>query len=49
MSGAGVNLAAGRQLAIAGLDNRLIDGGKIVSPTQQPHFTPKKQYFLSRG
>jgi hypothetical protein len=27
--GAGVNQAAGRQLAIAGLDNRLTDGGKV--------------------
>jgi hypothetical protein len=26
-------------------DNRLIDGGKVVSPTNQPHFTPQKHYF----
>jgi hypothetical protein len=25
------------------LDNRLIDGGKVVSPTHQPHFTPQKR------
>jgi hypothetical protein len=24
------------------LDNRVIDGGKVVSPTHQPHFTPHK-------
>jgi hypothetical protein len=24
------------------LDNRLIDGGRVVSPTNQPHFTPQK-------
>jgi hypothetical protein len=28
------------------LDNRLIDGGKVVSPTRQPHFTPQKHYFF---
>jgi hypothetical protein len=28
------------------LDNRLIDGGKVVSPTHQPHFTPQKHFFL---
>jgi hypothetical protein len=33
MAGAGVNQAAGRQLAIAGLDSRFADGGKIASPT----------------
>jgi hypothetical protein len=27
------------------LDNRLLDGGNIVSPTHQPHFTPQKHYF----
>jgi hypothetical protein len=27
------------------LDNRLTDGGKVVSPTHLPRFTPKK-YFL---
>jgi hypothetical protein len=26
----------------AGLDCRLIDGGKVVSPTHRPHFTPQK-------
>jgi hypothetical protein len=27
------------------IDNRLTDGGKVVSPTHQPHFTPQKYYF----
>jgi hypothetical protein len=27
------------------LDNRLTDGGKLVSPTYPPHFTPQKHYF----
>jgi hypothetical protein len=32
------------------LDNRLIDGGKVVSPTHQPHFTPQKHdYFNVSG
>jgi hypothetical protein len=26
------------------LDNGLIDGGKVVSPTHRPHFTAKKHY-----
>jgi hypothetical protein len=37
---------AGAALDRAGLDNRLIDGGKVVSPTNQPHFTPQKLYFF---
>jgi hypothetical protein len=28
------------------LDNRLIDGRKVVSPTHRPHFTPQKHYFF---
>jgi hypothetical protein len=28
------------------LDNRLIDGGKVVSPTHRTHFTRQKHYFL---
>jgi hypothetical protein len=28
------------------LDNRLIDGGKVVSPTHPPHFTPQKHYYF---
>jgi hypothetical protein len=28
------------------LNNQLIDGGKVVSPTHQPHFTPQKHYFF---
>jgi hypothetical protein len=31
------------------LDNRLIDGGKVVSPTHRPHFTPQKHYFFVSG
>jgi hypothetical protein len=27
------------------LGNRLIDGGKIVSPTHRPRYTPQKHYF----
>jgi hypothetical protein len=29
------------------LDIRLTDGGKVVSPTHQPHFTPQKPYFFN--
>jgi hypothetical protein len=29
------------------LDNRLIDGGKVVSPTHQPYFTPQKHYYFN--
>jgi hypothetical protein len=29
------------------LDNRLIDGGKVVSPTHQLHFTPQKHYYFN--
>jgi hypothetical protein len=28
------------------LDKRLIDGGRVVSPTRRPHFTPRFLYFL---
>jgi hypothetical protein len=34
LAGAGVNQGAGRQLFIADLDNRLKDGGKVVSLTR---------------
>jgi hypothetical protein len=27
------------------LDNRLVDGGKVVSPTHRPHFTSHKHYL----
>jgi hypothetical protein len=27
------------------LDKRLIDGGKVVSPTRRLHFTPRFLYF----
>jgi hypothetical protein len=40
LAGAGVNQAAGRQLAIAGLNNRLTDGGKFVSLTSWQRFPP---------
>jgi hypothetical protein len=29
------------------LDNRLTYGGKAVSPTHWPHFTPQKHYYFS--
>jgi hypothetical protein len=38
---------AGAALDRAGLDSQLKDGGKVVSPTHQPHFTPQKHYFVS--
>jgi hypothetical protein len=28
------------------LDSWLIDGGKVVSPTHQPHFAPQKHFFF---
>jgi hypothetical protein len=28
------------------LDNRLTSGGKVVSPTHPPHFTPQKHYYF---
>jgi hypothetical protein len=31
------------------LDNRLTDGGKVVSPTHLPYFTPQKHYFSASG
>jgi hypothetical protein len=31
------------------LDSQLTDGGKVVSPTHQPHFTPQKHYFSASG
>jgi hypothetical protein len=34
-----------KRLEICGLDNRLTDGGKVVSPTHRPHF--KKYFFCS--
>jgi hypothetical protein len=27
------------------LDKRLIDGGKVISPTHRPQFTPRFLYF----
>jgi hypothetical protein len=31
------------------LGNRLTDGGKVVSPTHRPLFTPQKHYFPASG
>jgi hypothetical protein len=31
------------------LDNCLTDGGKFVSPTLRPRFTPQKHYFYVSG
>jgi hypothetical protein len=31
------------------LDNLLIDGGKVVSPSHRPHFTPQKFFFNISG
>jgi hypothetical protein len=28
------------------LDNRLTNGGKVVSPTHRPDFTPQKHYYI---
>jgi hypothetical protein len=36
-------------LETPGLDNRLTDGGKVVSPVHPPHFTPQKHYFYVSG
>jgi hypothetical protein len=38
-----------RRRGFHGLDNRLTDGGKIVSPTHRPRSTPKKHYFSACG
>jgi hypothetical protein len=29
------------------LDNRLMDGGRVVGPTHRPHFAPQKHFFVS--
>jgi hypothetical protein len=31
------------------LDSRLTDGGKVVSLTQRPRYTPQKHYFSASG
>jgi hypothetical protein len=31
------------------IHNWLTDGGKVVSPTHQPHFTPQKHYYYVSG
>jgi hypothetical protein len=31
------------------LDNRFADGGKVVSLTHRPHFTPQKLYYSASG
>jgi hypothetical protein len=28
------------------LHNRILDGGKVVSPIHRPHFTPQKSFFF---
>jgi hypothetical protein len=38
-----------KRLGTCGLDNRLTDGGKVVSPTHRPHFTLKKLYVSVSG
>jgi hypothetical protein len=30
----------------SGINSRLTDGGKDVSLTHRPHFTPQKHFFL---
>jgi hypothetical protein len=37
---------AGAALDRAGLDNRLIDGGKVDSTTNKPYITPQKHYYF---
>jgi hypothetical protein len=37
---------AGAALDRAGLDNRLIDSGKVVSPTLQPFFALQKFFLM---
>jgi hypothetical protein len=34
-----------KRLDTPGIDNRLIDGRKVVSPKHQPHITPQKLFF----
>jgi hypothetical protein len=31
------------------IDSRLTNGGKVVSPTHRPHFTPQKHVFSASG
>jgi hypothetical protein len=38
---------AGAALDGAGLDNRLTDDGKVVSPTRRPLFTPQEVCWYS--
>jgi hypothetical protein len=40
---------AGTALDRAGLDSRLTDGGRVVSLTHRPHFTPQKHCFFAFG
>jgi hypothetical protein len=42
---AGAKAPAGAALDRAGLDNRLIEGGKFVSPNHRPRFNPQKHFF----
>jgi hypothetical protein len=36
----------GKDPTLSSLDTRLTDGGKGVSPTHPPHFTPQKHYYF---
>jgi hypothetical protein len=36
-----------KRLGTCGLDNRLTDGGKVVSPTHRPRFSPQKHFSVS--
>jgi hypothetical protein len=36
-----------KRLGTSGLENRLIDGGKVVSLTHPPHFTPHKHHYFN--
>jgi hypothetical protein len=36
-----------KSLRTTGLDNRLTDGGKVISPMHPPHFTPQKHYYFN--
>jgi hypothetical protein len=41
--------AASKRLGNTGIYNRLTDGGKVVSPTHRPSFTPRTYYFSAYG
>jgi hypothetical protein len=35
-----------KRLGYIGIDNRLIDDGKVVNPMHRPHSTLQKHYFV---